>query len=92
MYYFKRIGTLSKNALFTPIFCIIYTNCSKNNLKSILLSTLSCLSSRATQENPNKRKQKGHICLKNLQDSPNDKTTEKKNRFVSVSSQHSPES
>ena len=66
MYYFKRIGTLSKNALFTPIFCIIY----KNHLKSILLSTLSCLSSSATQEKPNIGKQKGHSWLKNLQHSP----------------------
>ena len=52
------------------ILCIIYTNCSKNNLKSILLSNLPCLSSTATQEKPNRGKQKGHSCLKNLQHSP----------------------
>ena len=47
-----------------------YMNCSKNHLKSILSSTLSCLSSSATQEKSNKGKQKGHTCLKNLQHSP----------------------
>ena len=47
-----------------------YINCSKNHLKSILSSTLSCLSSSATQEKSNKGKQKGHTCLKNLQHSP----------------------
>ena len=70
MYYFKGTGTLAKNALFTPIFCIMYMNCSENHLKSILLSTLSCLSSSATQEKPNIGKQKGHSWLKNLQHSP----------------------
>ena len=47
-----------------------YMNCSKNYLKSLLSSTLSCLSSGTIQEKSNKPKQKGHTCLKSLQHSP----------------------
>ena len=52
-------------------------NCSKNHLKSILSSTISCLSSNATQEKSNKGKQKGHTCFKNLQHSPEWQNTRK---------------
>ena len=45
-------------------------NCSKNHLKSLLSSTLSCLSSSTIQEKCNTPKQKGGTCLRNLQHSP----------------------
>ena len=70
MYYFKRIGILSENALYTPIF-LHSMNCSKNHLKSLL----SC---------------KDRPVWKTCNILLNDKQIWR-NRFVSISSQHSPE-
>ena len=90
MYYFKRIGILSKNSLFTAHF-LHYLNCYKNPLKSLLSSTVSCQSTSTIQEKSRKQNRKDISAWKTCNIFLNDKSTETKNSFVSESSQYFPE-
>ena len=89
-YYFKIIGILSKNAQFTPIFCIIWTvlKILSNHYFHPLFHACHQVEFKKNVSNQNRKDisawRTSNILL-------NAKTTEKKSRFVSKSSQHSSE-
>ena len=85
-YYFKKICILSKNALFIPIFCIIF---------GTVLKIISNHYFHPLFHSCHQVQFKKNLTYQNKKDTPawktcniilNDKTTEKKNRFVSKSS------
>ena len=79
MYYFKRIDILSKNALFTPIFSIVWTvlKIISNHYFRALFHACHQVQFKKNLTNQNRKDTPAWITCNILL---NDKTTEKKNR------------